>query len=269
MAAWSVSVVFTPVKTQRVYMHIADQIKDLIRKGVFPEGGQLPPERDLAEQLQVSRASLREALSALQILGLVETRPGQGTFICTGASSALLGLDSSWLYQDLESPFTILQARKAAEPPIAALAARQRSEASLKHLKEILDLVGNYPSDACVFYEGDRKFHLAIAEATENPVLLRMMSIVHDLMGQKLWLTLMMDSTLATPGRWQQAVLEHQSIYKAIEAQEEESAAARMKEHLDMVEKLMIEADLVRSNQIPLDRNMQRAASPVPTGSQR
>lgn len=243
--------VFTPVKTQRVYMHIAEQIKDLIRKGVFAEGSQLPSERDLAEQLEVSRASLREALSALQILGLVESRPGQGTFICSGASSALLALDSSWLYQDLESPFTILQARKVAEPPIAALAAKQRSEASLNHLREILDLVGSYPSDACVFYEGDRKFHLAVAEATENPVLLRMMSIVHELMGQKLWLTLMMDSTLATPGRWQQAVLEHLNIYKAIETQDATSAAARMKEHLDMVEKLMIEADLVRSNQVP------------------
>lgn len=241
--------VFTPVKTQRIYMHVADQIKDLIRKGVFPEGSQLPPERELAEQLEVSRASLREALSALQILGLVESRPGQGTFICAGASSALLRMDSSWLYQDLESPFTILQARKTAEPPIAALAAQQRSEASLKHLQEILDLVGSYPSDACVFYEGDRKFHLAVAEATENPVLLRMMSIIHELMGQKLWLTLMMDSTLATPGRWQQAVLEHLNIYKAIEAQDTALAAARMREHLDMVEKLMIEADLARSNQ--------------------
>ncbi len=240
--------VFTPIKTQRVYMHIADQIKDLIRRGVFPEGSQLPPERELAEQLKVSRASLREALSALQILGLVESRPGQGTFICTGASSALLSSDSSWLYHDLESPFTILQARKVTEPSIAALAAQQRSEAALKHLQEILDLVGCYPSDACVFYEGDRKFHLAIAEATENPVLLRMMSIIHDLMGQKLWLTLMMDSVMATPGRWQQAVLEHMNVYKAIEAQDAASAAARMKKHLDMVEKLMVEADLARSH---------------------
>jgi len=242
--------VFTPVKIQRVYMHIADQIMDLIRKGEFPEGTQLPPERELAEQLRVSRACLREALSALQILGLVETRPGQGTFICAGTSSALLGLNSSWLYQDLESPFTILHARKTVEPSLAALAARQRSYASLNHLREILDLVGSYPSEARVFYEGDRKFHLAIAEATENPVLISMMSIIHDLMGQKLWLALMMDSTLATPGRWQQAVLEHQSVYKAIEAQDAESAAARMKEHLDMVEKLMIEADLVRSNRL-------------------
>lgn len=241
--------VFTPVKTQRVYMHIADQIKDLIRRGVFPEGSQLPPERELAEQLEVSRASLREALSALQILGLVESRPGQGTFISTGASSTLLGMDSSWLYQDLESPFTILQARKAIEPSLAALAAQQRSEASLKHLQEILDLVGDYPSEPRVFYEGDRNFHLAIAEATENPVLLRMMSIIHELMGQKLWLTLMMDSTLATPGRLQQAVLEHLGVYKAIKAQDAASAATRMKEHLNMVEKLMIEADLARSNQ--------------------
>nr|MBC7243830.1 FadR family transcriptional regulator [Chloroflexota bacterium] len=240
--------VFSPVKTQRVYMHIADQIKALILKGVFPEGSQLPPERELAEQLQVSRASLREALSALQILGLVETRPGQGTFISPGASTAL-ALGNAWPEQDLESPFIILQARKAVEPAIAALAAQQRSEASLGHLQETLNWVGSSPTDAHAFYEGDRKFHLAIAEATENPVLLRMMTIVHELMGQKLWLTLMMGSTLATPGRWRQAVQEHHHIYKSIEAQNAELAATRMKEHLDMVEKFMIEADLARSSQ--------------------
>lgn len=74
--------VFAPIKAKRVYMQIVDQIMDLIRRGEFPDGAQLPPERDLAEQLGVSQASFREALNALRILGLVEAKPGQGTFIC-------------------------------------------------------------------------------------------------------------------------------------------------------------------------------------------
>jgi GntR family transcriptional repressor for pyruvate dehydrogenase complex len=238
---------FTPIKAQRVYVQIVDQLMDLVRRGEFPNGAQLPPERDLAEQLGVSRASLREALSALQILGLVETRPGQGTFICTRKISSLLRFDTSWLYEDEESPFAILQARKTVEPHIAALAATQRSDVALKRLEEILDSVEADPSDRNIFTEGDRKFHKAIAEATGNPVLLSMMSVVYELMGQKLWLALMMDSTLATPGRLQEATVEHRRIYDAIKAQNEKAAIVRMSAHLESVERLMIEAELVPS----------------------
>lgn len=237
--------VFTPVKTQRVYTQIVDQILDLIRAGEFPDGTQLPPERDLAEQLGVSRASLREALSALQILGLVETKPGQGTFICAEKIPSLLQVEASWLYEEEESPFAILQARKTVEPHIASLAARQRSDASLKRLDEILNSVEADPSDRIIFTEGDRKFHKAIAEATGNPVLVSMMSIVYELMGHKLWLTLMMDSTLATVGRVQEALVEHRRVYEAIKAQDETAAADRMNEHLERVGRLMMEAELV------------------------
>jgi len=233
---------FTPIKTQRVYMQIVEQILDLLRKGEFRPGSQLPPERDLAEQLQVSRASLREALSALQLLGLIETRSGQGTFVAAGATSTLLRLDSSLVYQDLESPFTILQARKAVEPSIAALAARQRSGEALLQMKEIQDLA---ESDSLgLSSEGDRRFHLAIAEATQNPVLVHMMSVVYELMGQRLWL-LLRDATASAPGWLRQYAVQHRRIYEAIADQDESAAAARMQEHLDSVEKLMIEVELV------------------------
>ena len=237
---------FTPIKAKRVYTQIVDQIIDLIRRGEFPDGAQLPPERELAEQLGVSRASLREALSALQILGLVETKPGQGTFICAEKIPSLLQFDASWLYEDEESPFAILQARKTVEPHIAALAARQRSDAALRRLEEILDSVEADLSDRNIFSEGDRKFHKAIAEATGNPVLLSMMWIVYELMGQKLWLALR-DSTLTTAGRLQEYAVQHRRIYEAIKAQDEKAAAARMREHLESVERLMIEAELVPS----------------------
>lgn len=233
---------FTPIKTQRVYVQIVDQILDLLRKGEFRPGSQLPPERDLAEQLEVSRASLREALSALQLLGLVETRSGQGTFVSTRADSTLLRLDASLVYQDLESPFTILQARKAVEPPIAALAAQQRSGEALQRLKEIQDLAG---SDSLgLSGEGDRRFHLAIAEATQNPVLVHMMSIVYELMGQRLWL-LLRDATASAAGKLHEYARQHQGIYESIANQDGSAAATRMREHLESVEQFMIEVELV------------------------
>ena len=239
--------VFTPVKRQRVYAQIVEQVIDLIKRDEFPEGSQLPPERDLAQRLGVSRASLREALSALQILGLVETRSGQGTFVCAGNVSPFLRFDASWLYEDVESPFAILQARKAVEPAIAALAASLRSDRSLKHVAEILDLVDADLEDVHIFCEGDRKFHLALAQVTENPVLIAMMSIVHELMGQKLWAALIRDTTFGTPGRLQEAAREHRRVYEAVKARDAQAAAARMREHLDMVERSTIEGELVPS----------------------
>jgi len=239
--------VFTPIKQRRVYVQIVEQIIDLIKRDEFPPGSQLPSERDLAQRLDVSRASLREALSALQILGLVETRSGQGTFICQGKVSPFLRFDASWLYEDIESPFAIIQARKAVEPAIAAVAAAQRSDGSLKHVGEILDLVDADLDDVHIFCEGDRKFHLAIAEATENSVLTAMMSIVHELMGQRLWVALIRDTTFNTPGRLQEAAHEHRRIYEAVEAQDAQAAAARMREHLDTVERSTIEGELVPS----------------------
>ena len=235
---------FTPVKTKRVYMQIVDQIIVLVRKGNFGREAQLPPERDLAEQLGVSRASLREALSALQLLGLVETRSGQGTFVCAEAPAALLRLDASLLYQELESPFAILQARKAVEPTIAAIAAHQRSEEAIQRLLKIQELAESDPHGQYLSSEGDRRFHLALAEATENPVLISMMAIVYDLMGQKLWL-LLRDATAAEPERLRQYAQQHRDICDAIGAGDAERAAQGMTRHLNSVENFMIEVELV------------------------
>lgn len=242
---------FTPIKTKRVYMQIVDQIIDLVRKGGFGRESQLPPERDLAEQLGVSRASLREALSALQLLGLVETRSGQGTFVCPEAPAALLRLDASLLYQELESPFAILQARKAVEPTIASIAARQRSEEAMQRLVKIRELVESDPHGQYLSSEGDRRFHLALAEATENPVLISMMAIVYDLMGQRLWL-LLRDATAAEPERLRQYAQQHRDICDAIEAGDAECAAQRMTRHLESVENFMIEVELVPRSMLPV-----------------
>jgi GntR family transcriptional regulator, transcriptional repressor for pyruvate dehydrogenase complex len=235
---------FTPVKSQRLYEQIVDQIIDLIQQQEFSPGSQLPPERDLAQQLQVSRASLREALTALQMMGLVETRSGQGTFVSDGAASAFLRFDPSWLYEGEESPFAILQARKVVEPPIAAFATRHCSEDDLDRVRGIQGLVDAEKLDRQVFSEGDRKFHLTIAEISGNPVLATMMSIVYELMGQKLWLSLR-DATLSSMERVQEYADQHWAIYKAIESRDPDGAYNAMKVHLETVEQFMVDSDMV------------------------
>jgi GntR family transcriptional repressor for pyruvate dehydrogenase complex len=239
---------FTPVKPKRVYAQIVEQIIELIKSGEFSAGRQLPTERELSRRLGVGRASVREALSALQILGLVETKHGQGTFVCATQPSPALQSDTSLIYSE-ESPFAILLARMTIEPPIAAIAATARPDSALHRLENILDRMESQPSDIYVFSSGDRDFHLAIGEATGNSVLGGVMSQVCELMGQRLWLALMTSTSFAVRGRVRQGLDEHRGILEAIKLQDAKLAAERMDKHLHRVEQVMIEAELGDKNE--------------------
>ena len=235
----------TPIKQQRVYNQIVEQILDLIERGDFQPGMRLPPERSLARQLEVSRASLREALTVLQMLGRVETILGQGTFVCEPQQNPLLDAPAANMG---ESPFSILQARKIIEPATASLAAGCRTEASLHRILEILESVEADHSQVQVigeaFSEGDRKFHMEIARATGNPILIATQQMIHDLMGQQLWVTLMRHTSFSVAGRWEEALAEHRSIYEAIQRSDATLAGVRMKAHLLRVEKIMENAEM-------------------------
>lgn len=241
--------IFTQVKQQKIYAQIIDQIIALIERGVFLPGTQLPPERKLTHQLGVSRASLREALTAMQMMGIVKTVSGQGTFIIGVQKSN----PQSLALPDLgESPFVIMQARKTLEPSIASLAAAVRTDTYLKRIEEILDLVESDHSQSQVvndtFSEGDRSFHLEIARATENPLIISFQEKIFTFTGQALWLTLMRSTSFATPNRWQEAGKEHRTIYEAIRDRNPGEAAKRVKSHLTRVEKIMEEADLISND---------------------
>jgi DNA-binding FadR family transcriptional regulator len=232
---------FAPVQRDRVSVQIVQQIAAGIKSGEFPPGTALPPERELAQQLEVSRASLREALTALQLLGLIETKPGQGSYTC-----GTEGLDSA--YEQLTAneadvePYLIVQARKTIEPPIAALAAEHRSATDLKHMADILQLLDVDLESAHAFGEQGRRFHLAIAEATGNPVLVRTMSIIYRLMGQRLYKT-MWDTSSSTEQLWREDAAGHWSVFQAIKTGDKQAAAAHLLDHLEHVERLMLRAE--------------------------
>lgn len=243
----SVQDFFTPIKQQKVYNQICDQFIARVESGEFKPGMQLPSERELARHLNVSRASLREALTVLQMMGMVETISGQGTFVSDKPKVSI----KNYVPNAGESPFLIIQARKTIEPSIAALAATERTEAGLTKLEDILSMIESDHSGHQVlgdaFSEGDRRFHLEIARLTGNPVLINVQEMFHSLMGQELWLALMRHTSFSTPGRWQEADNEHRSIFEAIRAGDSQAASSRMKSHLSRVEKIMIRAELVSS----------------------
>jgi DNA-binding FadR family transcriptional regulator len=221
----------SPVRTtfrplQR-YEQIAERLADDIRSGVLVPGERLPSERDLARTLEVSRASVREALASLALSGVVETRHGAGTFV--------LGLPPSEPPHDA-SPSAVLEARLALEPAVARLAAAraQPDEAAEK----LLFAMEDEPVDIATWNASDRLFHRQLAAMTGNPVLLAFADHVASLMDEPLWQRLR-DDSIAQPGRTRIHVAEHRMIYEAIVAGDAEAAAFYSVQHINRVRTYM------------------------------
>lgn len=209
------------------YEQIAERLADDIRSGVLAPGERLPSERELARTLEVSRASVREALASLALQGVVETRHGAGTFV--------VGLPPSEPPHDA-SPSAVLEARLALEPAVARLAAAraQPDEAAEK----LLAAMEAEPVDIATWNASDRLFHRQLAAMTGNPVLLAFADHVAALMDEPLWQRLR-DDSIAQPGRTRIHVAEHRMIYEAIVAGDAEAAAFYSVQHINRVRAYM------------------------------
>ena len=128
-----------PIKSTRIYEEIVRQIKAMIAEGRLKSGDRLPPERDLAEKFVVSRTSVREALRALESLGLVEIRPGEGTFVREVSVEALIEPLALVMASQREAIGELFEARRLLEPAIAALAAGRATPEEIQEMERILD----------------------------------------------------------------------------------------------------------------------------------
>lgn len=160
----------SPVKSTKIYEMIMEQIKDIVKNGKLKSGDKLPSERDLCEKLEVSRASVREALRALQMLGLIESKHGEGNFINENFENSLLEpLSIVFLLLGSKSG-DVLELRKIIEPETAVLAAKNITNEQLTELKEIMDeLNDNFDTEICASL--DKKFHYKIAQASGNNLI--------------------------------------------------------------------------------------------------
>lgn len=217
---------FQAVAVTRLYRMIADQIAGRIRAGDFPHGGRLPSERELAEQLQVSRASIREALIALEIEGYVEVRVGSGVFV-TALRDNLAPAGAGPVAQDDIGPFDLLEARMLIEPECAALAAQQGSEAQLAAIRRAHE--GMSLTDTPGLH--DREFHRAIAAACGNAALAASVAHLWDLSLSSPVFSRMQDYFVNTKV-WAVAHAEHQRILTAILARDPIRARHAMHAHL-------------------------------------
>jgi DNA-binding FadR family transcriptional regulator len=216
------------------YEQIAERLAADIRSGLLAPGERLPSERELARALEVSRASVREALAALQLRGVVETRPGAGTFVTAEPPVS----DAP---QHDASPSAVLEARAQLEPAIARLAAqRAQPDPAVENLLTAMEAATNPddPAARATWNASDRLFHRQLAAMTGNPVLLAFADHVAALMDEPLWQRLR-DDSIATPGRTRIHVAEHRMIYEAIVEGNAEAAAFYSAQHINRVRTYM------------------------------
>ena len=221
-----------PVVSTRAYILIANRVTDAIRQGHFKIGDKLPPERVLAERLNVSRASVREALSALEIIGLVECRTGNGTYIRRHpAEIPLLNSMFEELAEREESPRDVLEARSVVEPVTAHFAAERATPEQLQRIQAALTAMGEAMAAGRSHVPHDIEFHLGVAAASGNAVLAQNVSLLVTVMHNKLWDHLN-TQVHRTPGQVEQLLDEHKRIYEAIRAQDAKAAEEAMAAHL-------------------------------------
>ena len=198
------------IDTRRVYQQIADQLCQLIEAGEFPVDSRLPSERDLAEKFRVSRPSVREALIALEVAGLVQIRMGSGVYVCKPEH----GRQRGRMPEKDFAPFEVIQARLLIEAEIAAQAALCRSDEHVALLEQVLAQMISLARGNRNPLDADREFHAVLARATGNQVLASMVEQMFDARMGVLFSRL--SNYFDTMSTWDQAIREHRAILRAV-----------------------------------------------------
>lgn len=222
--------VYLPVQTERLYQRIVEQIEGQVLEGNLKVGDQLPSERELAEQFAVSRIAVREAVKALREKGLVEIRPGKGTFITNGTQGVVrrsLGMLMKFGPGD-GSP-SLVEVREILEPEIAALAATRIADEQIEAMTEAVRIMDTALEDVDVYVEADLGFHLALAQATQNPIIPVLMDSIIDLLREQRKRIALVDGGL------KRGQYHHKKILEAVIRRDPEAARRAMQLHLRQV----------------------------------
>lgn len=222
---------FARIASHRIYQQIVDQISQMISTGTLKPGDRLPPERQLAEEFGVSRPAVREALSALNLMGLIEVRHGEGAFVQGVPVEGLMHSMALFLAMEQDESLgrELLEIRAALEAEGAALAAERREEEDLATLSEALQKMES-PLSEPLAAAADWDFHRAVAAASGNGLLVQVMRLLGDTM--KEYIATYREQLLRIPGNDQLLCDEHRGIYEAIRDRQPALARDRMHAHI-------------------------------------
>ncbi|MFE0133118.1 FadR/GntR family transcriptional regulator [Streptomyces sp. NPDC059037] len=215
----------------RLYEQVLDSLRNYVADGGLGAGDRLPPERDLAARLGVSRASVKQAIVVLEVQGLVEARHGGGTYLVRDT------LDVEPVEQLVERRRRlpdVLDAREALETKLAELAAERRTDEDLAAIRSALARMATEIEDGAHGVEGDRLFHAAVTAAAHSSILAEFMRSITDQIAES------RNESLRQPGRPPRSHAQHLAILEAIEARQPKKAAAAMRRHVRTVAKVRL-----------------------------
>jgi len=225
--------VYSKIKSQRLYEQIIKQIQDQILQGSLRPGDQLPSERELADRFGVSRTAVREAVKALQEKGLVEIQVGKGTFITDGVDgmSQVMRDSLNWIVEigSKNGMFDLVQIREVLEPGIAEIAAQKATAKEIEAMQHAVQVMDSSMNDADLFVEADLEFHMALARATQNLLLIVLLDPIVDLLREQ------RKQIFQVEGGPQRGQRHHKKILEMVMAQDGAAARKAMIEHLNQV----------------------------------
>jgi GntR family transcriptional regulator, transcriptional repressor for pyruvate dehydrogenase complex len=223
---------YLPIQPERLYERIVSQIEERIVAGELKTGDQLPPENELAKQFGVSRTAVREAIKTLHEKRLVEIRPGKGTFITNGMPDGVRhSLGMLMKFGAPNGSANLVEVREILEPEIAALAATRITDDYIAAMREAVEIMDTALEDVDRFVEADLDFHLALAEATQNPFIPLLMDSIIDLLREH------RKRTGLTEGGLERGQYHHKKILQAVMRRDSKAARKSMQDHLEQVRK--------------------------------
>jgi len=229
---------YKKIKPRKIYEEVAEAIHELIRTGQLKPGDKLDSVQQLADHFQVGRSAVREALTSLKAMGLIEMRQGEGTYVKLFETEQIALPLSFAILMNEEDIKHLMEVRKIIEIGTAAAAAKKRTTQQLHAMEDALNEMRETKGDEKLGERADLQFHLAITEVSGNPMLISLMNHVSGLMEEtmretrRIWLFSKQTTIEAL-------YEEHLAIYRAIEQQDEDAARKFMAIHLDNVENLL------------------------------
>jgi GntR family transcriptional regulator, transcriptional repressor for pyruvate dehydrogenase complex len=221
------------VRRNRLSEQVAEQLQHFILHTLKP-GDKLPPERQLAESFGVSRSSVREAIRALELIGLVEPRQGMGTVIRDDSADPSVNPLTSVLMQKRRMLAELLDVRSIVEPPLARRAASHATPEQIARLDELVRRQREKLARGESTIDEDSEFHYAIATAANNAVILKVLDVLMDLLRET------RERTLQVQGRPQKSIRAHELIVDAIRRRDPKGAEQAMRDHIADIKKIVL-----------------------------
>lgn len=235
---WGETMKYKQIKPKKIYEEVAETIYEMIQTGELKPGEKMDSVQLLAENFQVGRSAIREALSALRAMGLVEMKQGEGTYVREFEAEQITYPLSTAILMNKEDVANLLEVRKIIESGTVVAAAIKRTDEQLKTMAEALEEMKRANGNEELGEKADFQFHLTLAEASQNPMLVGLMKNVSGLMVEtmketrRLWL-------FSKQTTMERLFEEHLAIFEAIRDQDEEKARREMLAHLENVEEIL------------------------------